>query len=130
MGRSRGWYRKVRGMDTERYGGAGISSSLRSLSSVRMNADSECAGCACVCLNLGVWLCCIFCVVRHWDGAKKPSQCYSHVRLTASNCVKHQQRNLLHIIEYLTGQVQLSVMFYVAENLIPSQVRGNCSWFF
>jgi len=43
--RSEGWIQK----DME---GSEISSSLRSLSSVRMNADSECAGCACVCLNL------------------------------------------------------------------------------
>lgn len=61
----------------------------------------------------------------HWNGAKKPSQCYSHVRLTASNSVKHQQRNLLYISEYLTEQVELSVMFCVAEDLIPSQVRGD-----
>lgn len=47
--RSEGWIQK----DME---GSGISSSLRSLSSVRMNADSECACCACVCLKLGVWL--------------------------------------------------------------------------
>lgn len=121
--RSEGWIQK----DME---GSGISSSLRSLSSVRMNADSECASCACVCLNLGVWLCCIFCVVRHWNGAKKPSQCYSHVRLTVSNSVKHQQRNLLYITEYLTEQAELSVKFYVTENLIPTQVRRDFSWFF
>jgi len=108
--RSEGWIQK----DME---GSEISSSLRSLSSVRMNADSECAGCACVCLNLAVWLCCIFCVVGQWNGAKKPSQCYSQVRLTASNSVKHQQRNLLYIAEYLTEQAELSVMLYVTENL-------------
>jgi len=98
--RSEGWIQK----DME---GSGISSSLRSLSSVRMNADSECAGCACVCSNLGVWLCCIFCVVRHPNEAKKPSQCYSLVRLTASNSIKNQQRNFPLITEYLTEQAEL-----------------------
>lgn len=46
-----------------------------------------------------------------------------HARLTASNSVKHQQRNLLYITEYLPEQAELSVMFYVTENLYPSQVR-------
>jgi hypothetical protein len=69
--RSEGWIQK----DME---GSEISSSLRSLSSFRMNADSECASCACVCLNLGVWLGCItLCREVHssdWNEAKKPSQ--------------------------------------------------------
>jgi len=61
--------------------------------------------------------------VGHPNEAKKPSQCYSRVRLTASNSVKHQQRNFPFITEYLTEQAELSVMFYVTENLAPSQVR-------
>jgi hypothetical protein len=66
--RSEGWIQK----DME---GSGISSPLCSLSSVRMNADSECARSACVCLKLGVWLGCIFCVVRHTaaNGMKRRS---------------------------------------------------------
>jgi len=130
MGRSRGWYRKVRGMDTERYGGFRDIFVL----TLFVICSHECwfGMCwLCLCLfKLGVWLCCIFCVVGHQNEAKKPSQCYSHVRLTTANSAKHQQRNFPFITEYLTEQAELSVMFYVTENLTPSQVRWYFSWFF
>jgi hypothetical protein len=39
-------------------------------------------------------------------------------------------KKFAYITEYLIEQVELSVMFSVTENLMPSQIRGDFAWFF